>query len=145
VSPHGTGFSVNACSLSSAGNVGAGEAARYDINTASPWASVKGLNIIPDRERRQAAVVLPSHEHAGCVGVPLHSAHGAPSKEFASEYSATSACEKSQLIHLVLSCLGFISQTANKPQAACHVKQKTRPFARAGSLVMTNNNLTGQS
>ena len=130
VPPHGTGFSVDSGSLSSAGNVGAGEAARYDINTVSPRSSVKGLNIIPDRERRQAAVVLPSHEHACGIGVPLHSAHGAPSKQVPAEYSAASACEKSQLIHLFLSCLGFISQAATKT--------KNPPLFKGGFSCMRN-------
>jgi hypothetical protein len=51
------------------------------------------------------------------------------------EYSAASACEKSQLIHLVLSFLSFIFQPTIKRQSARNVKQKTRPFARAGFRV----------
>ena len=35
-----------------------------------------------------------------CVGITLNGADGAPSKEVAAEYSSTSACEKSQLIHI---------------------------------------------
>jgi hypothetical protein len=108
VSPHPAGFSVDACALSGTTNICAGKAARNDINTASPWLSIEGLHIVPDWEWFEASVVLSSHKNACGIGVPLDGADGAPSEEFASEYSSTSACEKSQLIHLFLSCLGFI-------------------------------------
>jgi hypothetical protein len=36
------------------------------------------------------------------VGITLNGADGAPAEEVAAEYSATSACEKSQLIHFSL-------------------------------------------
>jgi hypothetical protein len=34
------------------------------------------------------------------VGITLNRADGVPAEEVAAEYSATSACEKSQLIHV---------------------------------------------
>jgi hypothetical protein len=80
----------------------AGKASRNDVNTASPWAAVKGLNVIPDWERRQCSVVLAGNQDACGVGVPLDSAHGAPSKQMSAEYASTSAREKSQLIHCLL-------------------------------------------
>jgi hypothetical protein len=98
VSPHPAGFSVDACALSGTTDICAGKAARNDINTASPRSAVKSLNVIPDWERREAPVVLAGNQDAGGVGVPLDSAHGAPSKQMPAEDAATSACEKSQLI-----------------------------------------------
>ena len=100
VLPHTGSLSVNPCSFSGGADVLAGKASRYDINTASPRSSVKGLNVVPDRERRQRAIVLSVHQDGSCVGVPFHSADGPPSKEMSSENSSTSACEKSQLMHL---------------------------------------------
>jgi putative intracellular protease/amidase len=76
-----------------AADVLAGKPARNHVNTASPWISVKGANVIPNRERREKAVILSGDEYACGVGLALDSADGAPAKEFASEYSATSTCE----------------------------------------------------
>jgi hypothetical protein len=93
VLPHTASLAFDSGALSCGGDVLAGKAARNDINTSSPWVSVKGLNVIPDRERRQASVVLAGNQDACCVGVPFHSAHCSPSKEFPPKYSATSARE----------------------------------------------------
>jgi hypothetical protein len=100
VLPHTASLSFDACSFSGGADVLAREASRHHINTASPWASVEGLNVIPDRERVEASVVLPGDQNIPCVGVPLDGADGAPSEELAPEYSSTSACEKCQLIGL---------------------------------------------
>jgi hypothetical protein len=74
--------------------------ARYDVNNSSPRLSVKGLNIIPNRESREKSVILSGGKYASWVLFPLDSADGSPSKQFSPKYSTTSACEKSQLIHL---------------------------------------------
>jgi len=55
--------------------------------------SVEGLNVIPDREGFEASVVLSGDQNIPCVGVPFDGADSPPSKEFASENAATSACE----------------------------------------------------
>jgi len=99
VLPHSASLAFDARAFSGGGNVLTGKAARYDRNTASPWSSVKSLNVIPDRERRQTSVVLAGNQDACGVGVPLDSAHGAPSKQMSTEDAATSAREKSQLMH----------------------------------------------
>jgi hypothetical protein len=99
VIPHGGIFSIKPCASSGNGNVGAWKAARYDINNACPWLSVKGLYVIPNRERREKAVILSGAQYACWVWLPFDCADCSPSKELASEYSSTSACEKSQLIH----------------------------------------------
>jgi hypothetical protein len=75
------------------------KAARYDINNASPWVAVKGLYVIPNRESFEKAVILSGAQYACWIGFPFDCADCAPSEELASEYSSTSACEKSQLIH----------------------------------------------
>jgi hypothetical protein len=93
VRPHSASFAVDTCAFSGRADVLARKAARYDVNNASPWPSVKGLYVIPDRERRQASVILPGNQDARGVCIPLDSAHGAPSKQMSAEYSATSARE----------------------------------------------------
>ena len=100
VSPHAASGSVDSCTPPRHADVLAGKAARYDVNTASPRSAVKGLNVIPDREGREKAVILSGGKNACGVGLPLNSTDGSPSEEMPSEYSATSACEKSQLIHV---------------------------------------------
>jgi hypothetical protein len=64
--------------------------------------TVKGLNIIPNRERREKTVILSGAQYACWVGFPFDCTDCSPSKEFAAKYSSTSACEKSQLIHVFL-------------------------------------------
>jgi hypothetical protein len=59
------------------------------------------LNVIPNRESRENAVILSSGKYASCVGFPFNGADSSPSEEVTPEYSSTSACEKSQLIHLI--------------------------------------------
>ena len=44
-------------------------------------------------------VVLSGDKDTGCVGFTFDGADGSPSEQVASENAATSACEKSQLIH----------------------------------------------
>ena len=92
----------DACAVASRGNVLARESARHHVNTASPWSSVKGSHVIPDRERRDAPVVLASHENACGVGVALNGADGAPTEQVPAEDASTSAREKSQLIQCIL-------------------------------------------
>jgi hypothetical protein len=99
VFPHAASLAFDAGAFSGGADVLARESSRHHVNTASPRPSVKGLNVIPDRERRQASVILAGNQDACGVGVPLDSAHGAPSKEMSTEDASTSAREKSQLMH----------------------------------------------
>jgi hypothetical protein len=69
------------------------EASRHHVNTASPRTSVKGANVIPDRERREASVVLPCDENASGIVVVFDGADAPPSKEVSTEDAATSARE----------------------------------------------------
>nr|WP_246789179.1 hypothetical protein [Akkermansia glycaniphila] len=67
--------------------------ARYHVNKTSPQSSVKCANIIPNRERRDRAVILPGGKDGGGIRIDLDGADGAPSEEVAAEYAAASACE----------------------------------------------------
>jgi hypothetical protein len=102
VLPHSRAFAIYAGSLAGGADVLAGEPARNHVNTAAPRSSVKGLHVIPYRESLKRAVVLSGQQYAGCIGLPFNGAHCSPSEQLAAKYSATSACEKSQLIHVVL-------------------------------------------
>ena len=88
VFPHGASFSFDSRPLSCTGNVLTGKASRHDINTASPRSSVKGLNVIPDREGFKTSVVLPGDQNVPCVGIPLDGADSSPSEEMSAEYAA---------------------------------------------------------
>jgi hypothetical protein len=99
VSPHSAALSGDACAFPGDADVLAWKAARYDINNSSPRSSVKVLNVIPNRERREKAVILSGGKYASCVRFPFDCADCSPSEQLSCEYSATSACEKSQLIH----------------------------------------------
>jgi hypothetical protein len=97
--PQATSLAVDACAFSCRADILAWEAARNHVNNPAPRSTVKGANVVPNRERREKSVVLAGAQNSSGVGVALNSAHGSPSEEFASEYAATSAREKSQLIH----------------------------------------------
>jgi hypothetical protein len=100
VKPHAGSTALDSCALAGGADVLARESTRHHVNTAAPRVAVKGLNVIPNRERRENAFILSGDKNARGVGVPLNSADGSPSEEFASKYAATSACEKCQLIQL---------------------------------------------
>jgi len=100
VLPHSASLTVESISFACDGDVLTGKPARYDVNNSSPRFSVKGLNVIPNRERREKTVILSGAQHACWIWLPLDGADSSPSEEMSAKYSATSACEKSQLIHL---------------------------------------------
>jgi hypothetical protein len=93
VSPHAGSLSVDSSAFACDADVLARESSRHHVNTASPWSSVKGLHVIPNRERREKSVILPCDEYACGVGVPLDGAHGSPSEQVPAEYASTSARE----------------------------------------------------
>jgi hypothetical protein len=97
-SPHTAALSINSCAFSCGTNVLAWKPSRYNVNNSSPRLSVKGLNVIPNRKRREKAVILSGAQYACWVGFPFNGADCAPAKQFSPKYSSTSACEKSQLI-----------------------------------------------
>ena len=101
-SPESGAFAVDSCALSGCADVLAREAARDDIHQATPRLAVEGSHVVPDREGFEAAVILAGDEHAPGVGLNFDGADGSPPEEFAPEYAASSACEKCQLIHVVL-------------------------------------------
>jgi hypothetical protein len=93
VAPHSAAFAVNACPPPCCGYVLAGKAATNDINNSAPWSSVKGLHVIPNRERREGSIVLSCHKHGLGVGFPLDGGNASVPEQLAGEYAATSACE----------------------------------------------------
>jgi hypothetical protein len=96
VLPHPAAFSGDACSLSGTADVLAWEAARYHVNKAAPWSSVKGLNVIPNRERREKAFILSGGKYSSGVWFPLDCTDGFPSEELAAKDAASGPCEESQ-------------------------------------------------
>ncbi len=99
VAPHAAALSVNACAFAGNADVLAREAPRNHVNKSAPRSSVKGAHVRPNRERSQGSTVLSLRQNLCGVGITLNCAHGAPAQAVPCEYSATSACEKSQLIH----------------------------------------------
>jgi hypothetical protein len=93
VMPQPRTLAGNSGALAGRRDVLAGKAARYDVNTAAPRSAVKGSNVIPYRERREAPVVLACAQYPSGVGVDLDGADGSPSKQVSAKYSATSARE----------------------------------------------------
>jgi hypothetical protein len=91
--PQSASFAVDPSSLASGADVLAGKPARNHINNSPPRESVKGANVIPNREGREKAVILSGTQYACGVGVALDSADSAPAKQLPSKYSATSTCE----------------------------------------------------
>jgi hypothetical protein len=97
-SPEARSGTVDAFTFASAGYILAGKPARNDVNNASPRSSVKTAHVRPNWESFENSIVLSLRQNLCSVGITLNGADGSPSKEFASENSATSAREKSQLI-----------------------------------------------
>jgi hypothetical protein len=107
VGPHPGSFSGDPGALAGNADVLARKAARHHVNTAAPRSSVKGANVIPNREGRENAFILSLGKYARGVGLPLDGADGSPSKQVAAENASTSAREKSQLIHVAFVVWGL--------------------------------------
>jgi hypothetical protein len=58
LSPESGALAINSRSAAGEADVLAREAARYHVNNASPWSSVKGSHVIPNGERREMSGVL---------------------------------------------------------------------------------------
>jgi hypothetical protein len=91
--PEAGAGTVESTAFAGHADVLAGKPARYHVNNASPWPSVKGANVIPNREGRENAVILSGDKYACGVRVELDGADGLPAEEVAAEYSAASARE----------------------------------------------------
>jgi hypothetical protein len=99
VPPESRACAVDTGPVSSEADVLAREAPRHHVNTAAPCSAVEGAHVIPDREWRQASVVLPCDQHIGGVLLELDRADGPPSEQVPAENASTSAREKCQLMH----------------------------------------------
>ena len=135
VPPHSAAGSVNACAFAGHADVLARDSSRHHINTASPRSSVKGLNVIPNREGREKSVILSGDKYACGVGLPFDGADGSPSEQVACEYSATSACEKSQLIHLLHLMPQNYPFTASMPSSIRRQATASRSMSSSVSLI----------
>ena len=93
LSPKPASVSFDSGSFACNADVLAGKSARNDVNTASPRSAVKGANVVPNRERRENAVILSGAQYASGVGVSFDGADSSPSKEMSAEYASTSARE----------------------------------------------------
>jgi hypothetical protein len=99
VEPEPAPLAVDPGALASGADVLARETSRHHVSTASPWSAVKGTDVIPDRERRQGAIVLARNEYVAGVGLSFDGADRAPSMQMSTEDASTSAREKCQLTH----------------------------------------------
>jgi hypothetical protein len=85
--------SGNPSTFPSTGNILARESAADNVDGPSPGLSIEGPNIIPDGEGLKDSIPLPSEEGGSGLGIKLNSADGAPSKELASQDSASCPCK----------------------------------------------------
>jgi hypothetical protein len=95
--PEPASRTIQAVSAAGDTDVLAGKAARYHVNNSSPRGSVKGADVRPNREKREASIGLSLRQNGCAVGITFNCAHGSPPEEVATENASTSACEKSQL------------------------------------------------
>ena len=93
VLPHSATLSGDSCASSSHADVLARKAASHDVNNSAPRSCVKTLHVIPNRERREASIVLSCHKHGLGVGIPLDGTDASVSKQLAGKDAATSARE----------------------------------------------------
>nr|WP_241171130.1 hypothetical protein [Burkholderia gladioli] len=100
--PEPASFSVEAVAGSGCADVLAGKPTSHDVNNSAPRSAVKGSNVIPNRERRKGAVVLPSDKDGLCVGIKFNGAYASVSPQLTCKDSSTSAREKMKLIHTIL-------------------------------------------
>ena len=92
--PHSAAFPFDAFSLSGAANVLTGKPARNHVNNSAPRVSVKGTNVIPNRERRENAFILSGCKYSSGVGFPFDGAYAFPSEELSPKDATSSACEE---------------------------------------------------
>lgn len=83
--PESGPLSVEPVSSSGLADVLTGKASRYHVATASPSSSVKGPNVVPDRERRENALVLPGGKYSNGEGLALDGADALPIEKSSAE------------------------------------------------------------
>jgi hypothetical protein len=93
VSPEPGAPPADAGAASGGTDVLAREPATDDVNRAAPGRPLERLDVIPDGERFEGAVPLPSEEDAPRIGIKLNSADGAPSKEEPAQNAAACSCK----------------------------------------------------
>jgi hypothetical protein len=101
--PESASLAVEPVSGAGGANVLAGKASSHNVNNSSPSASIKGSNVIPNRERRKGAIVLACDEDRLSVGIKFNGAYASISPQLACKDSSASAREKMKLIQNYLS------------------------------------------
>jgi hypothetical protein len=91
--PESASLSVDAGARSRRADVLARKPPSHNVNNSVPWSSVKGSNVIPNRERRKGAVVLPGDKDGLGVGIKLDGAYASTTKELTCKDASTSARE----------------------------------------------------
>jgi hypothetical protein len=102
--PEAASLAVEPVASSSGTDVLTGKPASHNVSNSSPSASFKGSNVIPNRECRKGAVVLPRDEDRLGVGIKLNGAYASIASQLACKDSSASAREKMKLIHYFLTC-----------------------------------------
>jgi hypothetical protein len=93
VPPQAASLTFDSSPFSGAGNVLAWKASGHDVNEASPWSPVEGLDIVPNWESWQPSVALTGEQDAAGVGINFDSADGAPSQDWPSQNAASCPCK----------------------------------------------------
>jgi hypothetical protein len=93
VGPQAGALAGDSFAFSGNADVLTGETARYHVNKSAPRLAVKGANVIPNRERREKAVILSGAQNACGVLSDFNCNDSSPSEQLAAEYCATSARE----------------------------------------------------
>jgi hypothetical protein len=70
-----------------------GEATGDAVDKPSPWATVKGLDIIKDRKEGDRTVRLPTHEDLPTIEITLDCADRGMPHEDVGKYPSASACK----------------------------------------------------
>ena len=94
VLPHPAPFPCDPCASSGTADVLAREASRYHVNKSAPRGSVKGLNVIPNRERREKAFILSGGKYSSWVGFKFDGADAFPSEQLSSKDATSGPCEE---------------------------------------------------
>jgi hypothetical protein len=117
VEPQTRTGAINAGALPCDADVLAWESPRHHVNTSAPRVSVKGANVIPNRERREKAVVLSGDKYACGIGLPLNSTDGSPAEQLAAENASTSPGKEREFAQASISAREINHDTLGTPRA----------------------------
>ena len=93
VFPESAAGSGDADASSGNADVLARKASRHHVNTACPLGAVECSNVVPNREWKEAPVILSIQQPGSGKVCNLDGAHGPPSQQLASKNASSSACD----------------------------------------------------